>query len=90
MILEYLLPEGQIAERRRPVARYPFDLIAEEARLDGIARYGRGGVAERVAGLGGSVLDCYDLGRMERDRLGRNRLFGGDRSGWIEVCEFAA
>ena len=89
IIMEYLIPYDQISEAMRPIAQYPFDLIANDADIDHITRYDISDIAARAQRIGGSILHHYDMNRMQQDRLPGSTLFQPPHAGWIEVCMFS-
>ena len=86
IILEYFIPPEKISKDRLPIARYPFDLIASDADIAHIARYDVDDITVRAERLGGKLLQHYDMGRMEQERVPESTLFKPRQSGWIEVC----
>ncbi len=89
IILEYFVPSEKISKDRLPIARYPFDLIASDAGIAHITRYDVDDIAARAERLGGKLLQHYDMGRMEQERMPESTLFKTPQSGWIEVCMFS-
>ncbi len=90
IILEYLVPSGEIQTDRVPVAEYIFDLIVADSELDGITRYGAKDIRERIVDLGGVMLRHYGMMEMQKSRSPENTaVFPTSHSGWIRVCDFA-
>ena len=88
IILEYLLPNKKILNKRVPIAEYPFNLIISEADLINITKYDIDDIVIRMKKLDGILCEHYDMKKMEKDRTSKNIIFKTSRSGWIEVCEF--
>ena len=89
-VMEYLIPYDMIPDTMRPIARYPFDRIENDADLDHITKYEISDIAARAQRIGGRVLHHYDMARMQKDRLPGSKLFCPPNTGWIEICMFSA
>ena len=90
IIMEYLIPYSMVPDAMRPIAQYPFDLIASNADLDHIAKYDISDITARAQDIGGRILHHYDMERMQKDRMPGSTLFSPPDTGWIEVCMLSA
>lgn len=87
-VLEYLVNESLISERRRAVPNAVFRRIAHRRGIK-ISRYDGASIRNGLKASGGKVLETRDLTRMERDLDGKNTHFKKGGTGWIEVCRIA-
>ncbi len=89
VIMEYLIPYDMIPDTMRPIARYPFDRIENDADLDYITKYNISDITTRAKRIGGRILYHYNMERMQKDRMPGSTLFCPPNTGWIEVCMFS-
>ena len=89
IILEYMVPNGEIQRERVPVAEYLFNLIAGDSELCRITQYGAEDIESRIRNLGGRLLRHDGMMEIEKRRTSENTVFPTARSGWIRVCNFA-
>lgn len=89
IVMEYMIPSDMIPDTMRSISRYPYDLIADDANLDGMTRYDTSDIAAYTKRTGGKILHHYDMNRMQQDRVPGSALFRPPHSGWIEVCMFS-
>ena len=87
VILEYVVPAGNIERERMHIPDDVFGIIQEymSTPLD-ISRLEPASIQERVAETGGQVIRRHTMHSIEKDRTGGNRYFPTERSGWTEVC----
>ena len=87
VILEYMVPPGEIAPERAHIPDDVFGIIQEYMSVPlAISRMTPARIRETVAKTGGRILRRHTMHTIEKGRTGTNLHFPTESSGWIEVC----
>lgn len=90
IILEYLLPDVDIAEDRATIPNRIFEIIFDHLKTEtNVTKYNIGKINGHLQRLDGVLSNRYKMMDMEKNRTGQNRHFPSENSGWIEICCFS-
>jgi O-methyltransferase involved in polyketide biosynthesis len=84
IVMEYLLPCGEVREERRYIPRNEFNMIKKYCDLPRIQCYTRETLSDALGLQGGTVDVHHTMREMERARLGRQQYFKDPGDWWIE------
>lgn len=89
IILEYLLPQNQINQKRRDIPKKVFQIIKQRHSLN-ITTFDRKKIQDNLDKIKtGKILKTYSLKDMEKMRTKNNIYFPTKSSGWIQVSSIA-
>jgi O-methyltransferase involved in polyketide biosynthesis len=83
-IIEYLLPQENIAEEKRKIPAEIFSEIQKHSAIDSLNFYTNDVLKEIFESNGGHLLEVDNLMHIEKLRKGENKYFTKHSDGWIE------
>lgn len=83
MVIEYMLPYGEVEPARRRISQEIFSIIQEAAGINKIQCYTDEDIGYLFKEAGGELLASYSMKDMELARCGATRFFDERRKGWI-------
>ncbi|MCX7018161.1 MAG: hypothetical protein WCK47_01905 [bacterium] len=85
VIIEYMLPDSDIAENRRPIPEGVFRVIEQKCGIPSIRRYSQTEMCQLMEAAEGSADRHVSMREMELLRTGGNQYFPCDHDGWITI-----